>query len=1242
MLRKSVNIFALVCVSIGVLGVPAVKAQTSSGTIVGHIQDASGAAVPGTQVTVTNLGTSVSFRYTTDNSGDYYFPALLPGRYRVAAEKTGFKKEVADSVTVDVNQTVREDFTLQVGQTTQTVEVTAAPPMLSTDQATLGTVITNREVTDLPLNGRDFTNLIRLNVGTGEMQGGITTAATIRLHGYDDNWKMVSVDGSRPASVSVVIDGVPTNDEFFQSPANVPTIDAIQEFKLQNGLYGADFGMGAAQVSVAIKSGSNSLHGAAWDFFRNEALQPANPRASYLNSSLAGTACPAAVAKYGSIQIPPCTNPRPPFEQNQFGFTLGGPVEIPHIYRGIDRTFWFFNYQGGRRLTSSLSYAQVPTAAELTGNFSDWLTACGTQPCPMLQLYDTTTGVANPVSGGTPSVIRQPFAGNVIPTARFATISKNLLPYWPAANLTCALPCSNYQATLETANNMDQYLVRLDHTIGQSDRIFGEFMWQKQVSPLPSIIPLSGANATQSGRLGTLRWGHSFGPRTLNEAWFGFNRVNFAQVYQTAFGSTNYWAQVGLTNLWNDPANYGLPAISLGTGYTGVGFGGTSPFWNITNTYQYADNLTMTRGRQTMKMGVDIRRNQGLEKNGSNDNGLLTFGGNYTAYNGTAGQTAGAVGTGNGFADFLLGYMTAVPKFNDFPQTLSQLRNTDYMFFYQDDVRVTPQLTLNLGLRYELHMPFHDLNDGGSIINFSTPGGARIWANSAYAGLVSNSTYFGCCVSPTLINTDTRDFAPRIGFAWRPWKNDNKFVVRGGYGMFYDVLQEYYNTQSVSWDIPYVEPTLPTPNETETTPPLQMGGVNGVGGMFPAPYTIAGRNFPAPYCKAPSSNQFNAAGTQIIGILNYCPNPQVQLQDNKTPSLQQWGLNLQYALTPTTMLELGYQGSHGVHEPIQWIFNQAYPVPTADTGFAANSDQYDSQCTGTNVLNVNCFPTQDRVPYPNFAQNSFANANILGSRYEAMTFKVDKRYSHGVQTLVSFTWSHAIDQFSEIQAQTGTISSIAVDAHNLKDMWGSASFDETLRLVSSGLYELPVGKGKALLNRGGVVNRIMGGWQVNGILTLSSGPPFDVGAADGDREQVGNSYNVQKPNELSDPRSGFTKSVYEWFNPAAFGWVAPPGVNNYPPLGTLGNFGRNVLRATHQTNLDFSAFKNNQITERVNLQFRAEFFNVTSSETTVPLFPSNTMTSSTFGDIINGPISHQDSGSLFNPRVIQLSLKLLF
>jgi hypothetical protein len=543
---------------------------------------------------------------------------------------------------------------------------------------------------------------------------------------------------------------------------------------------------------------------------------------------------------------------------------------------------------------------------------------------------------------------------------------------------------------------------------------------------------------------------------------------------------------------------------------------------------------------------------------------------------------------------------------------------------------VTPQLTLNLGLRWELHTPYQDKSGGGSVFDFNTPGGRVVYIDQSFANLGNNPTYFACCAKSTLIDTDLKDWAPRIGAAWRPRANNNKFVVRAGYGIFYDVLDNFYPTQSVGQNIPFLSPTLPNPTGQESNPPIDIRN------MFPAPYTIAKRSFPAPYCDAPSQNVIDPATGIITSVLHLCPGNQSQLPDNKTPYLQQWGLNLQYQVTPNLMVEVGYQGSHGIREPIQWIFNQASPPP--QTGNPNNSVRFDSQCPA-GTLGTTCSPTQDRVPFKNFSQTAFANSNILGSRYHAFTFKVDKRFSHGLQTLVSFTWGHAIDQFSEIQAQSGTVSSIAQDAHKLNLLWGSANFDQPRRLVWNSLYELPLGENKRFLNRGGVVNHLFGGWQVNEITTLSDGPPFDIGCFCVDRAQIGNTFNVEHMNLVGNPLpSNFDRSVFNWFDPTAF---------QAPPLGTLGTAGRNILRATHQTAVDFSVFKNTRIMERANLQFRAEFFNLFSSETYFPLFPNNNGSSPDFGTIISrrpgvgGPLG-QDYGSLFNPRIIQLALKLTF
>jgi hypothetical protein len=458
---------------------------------------------------------------------------------------------------------------------------------------------------------------------------------------------------------------------------------------------------------------------------------------------------------------------------------------------------------------------------------------------------------------------------------------------------------------------------------------------------------------------------------------------------------------------------------------------------------------------------------------------------------------------------------------------------------------------------------------------------------------------------------------------------NNRFVVRAGYGIFYDVLHNFYPTQSVAQNIPFLNPSLPSPTGVESQPPLDIRN------MFPAPYSIAQRRFPAPYCQAPSVNQIDPVTGVTTAVLNLCPGNQSQLPDNKTPYTQQWGLNLEFEVRPGLMVEIGYQGSHGLREPIQWIYNQAVLPP--GTGNPNNGIRFRSDCP-PGTYPDKCSPIQDRVPYKNFSHNAFANANILQSIYHAMTFKVDKRFSQGLSLLSSFTWGRVIDQFSEIQAVGGTVSSIAqYGGHRFDLERGPANFDQTRRLVMSWVYELPFGKGKPVFNRGGLVDRLIGGWQSNGIVTFSDGTPFTVGCFCGDRTQTFG-FNVSRPNLIGNPLpSGYRQTITQLFDTSKF---------ELPPLGTLGTAGRNILRSSGQRATDFSVFKNNKIGERVNLQFRAEFFNLFSSHFYFPLFPNNNFSDFNFGSFIAkarpGQPPPQDSGLLFNPRVIQFALRLSF
>jgi len=1163
-------------------GCALLQAQSSLGTIVGNVRDPVGAAVAGARVTVTNLNTNTSSTYQTNTTGDYFVPSLLPGRYSVTAEKAGFKKATVGNLTLEVAQTLRVDIPMQLGELTQTVNVNETSQMVDTDTATIGQAVTEREVADLPLNGRDFTNLIKLNAGVNSVTGGNAASSSIRPHGFNDSYTMVSVNGARPASVSYLVDGVTSNEPLFQTPTAVPPIDAIAEFKIQNALYSAQYGMGAAQVNIAMKSGANVVHGAFWDFLRNDALEPMNPRFHTKN----------------------------PLKQNQFGGAFGGPIILPKLYNGKNRTFFFASYQGGRRVTSAFQQTQMPTNQEKQGNFSDWPT----------QLYNPLSGVPNP--GGTPAVIRMPFAGNQIPLSLIAPQSANLLQYFPAPNVNCALPCQNYVKSVVTPLDMDNFTARVDQNFSDKDRVFGQFLFQNESAPQPSLAPLSGVNESDDSRNAGLQWTHVFSPRTLNEARVGFMRFVFSQDFQTAGGPTNYWQQIGLKNLDNDPAYYALPNIVLSTQYGSLGYGGSVPFFNISNIFQYDDDAMLTRGRHSITIGTDIRRNQNYNRSGLGGNGTLNFGGAYTAENPLAAQVAGQPNTGNGFADMLLGYPNGgvVARFSAFDQSLSTLRNTDYNFYFQDDFRVSPRLTLNLGARWELHTPFHDKYKGGNILDFGYPGGRLLYADSSFTQLVNNPIQAACCVSPNLISTDWHDWAPRVGLAWRPFSG-NRFVVRAGYGIFYDVLDNYYPTQSVTENIPYLSPVLPTPTGLESQPPVDIRN------LFPAPYSVANRTFPPPYCQAPSSSVVNSAG-QVTQVLNQCTNPRVQLPNNRTPYTQQWAFNLQYELRPSLLLELGYQGSHGLREPIAWSFNQA--VLPSVTGNANNSVSFISQCPA-GTYPSQCSPIQSRVPYYNFAAAGTTLANIGMSNYNALTFKIDKRFSNGFQALGAFTWGKAIDESSELGGGITGDTDRAQYGQNLFADRGLANFSQSRRLVVSWVYELPFGKGKPLLNHGGPLSWIVGGWQANGILTLVDGSPVTVLCGCGDRSQTGETRGTERLNVTGSPYpAGFKPTLTQFFNTAAF---------TEPPLGTLGTAGRDTLFSTAQHAADFSLFKNNRITERLNVQFRAEAFNLFSSHYYTPVFPQNSFTATNFGSLLP---PGGDSGNLWNPRIYQFALKLLF
>ncbi len=1208
--RKSVLFFSGISLALSCLLAPPLRAQNARGSILGHIQDPSAASVPKAKVTLKNEGTGITSTFATNSTGDYLFLKLVPGAYDLTVAASGFRTAVINGLVLEVDQTLRQDFALVVGAVTQEVTVVATAPMLQSDSPTIGQVTGERFIQALPLNGRDFTTLIAINAGVTQPAAGIQTSI-FGQHGLNDNWRMSSVNGARPASISYIIDGIADNDYFFTKISAVPSQDAIQEFKLQNGLYSAEYGVGAAQVNAALKSGTNAFHGSAYDFLRNDAFQPRNPVAAALNSSNA--ACVAAKT------TPPCSITKTPFKQNQFGFTLGGPVRLPH-YNGRDKSFWFVSYEGARRRVTSLTQAQLPTAKELTGDFSDW-------PFP---IYDPSTTRPNPsfdstktISDTNVPILRDRFANNAFSSGAFNSIAQKLIGFYPKANLTCTMPCPNFIGTLNNPIGTDVLTGRYDQRVSTRDQITYSMVVGAYTATNPSLFPLSGQQIFTRPRLFGLEWNRSFSPNSINTVRIGYNRLNFHFGAQSSFGP-NLSEQLGFQNTTTNPAFFGFPLGTVQQGYLGTGTGNNG-YAQKDNIFQYVDNFQYVHGRHTITMGADIRRLQLIDVDSFIANGSLTFSGAYTASNPFSTNLGRATATtGNAFADLLLGYPFRASAPNPVASDIYDMRGTSWSFFAQDDFRVTPRLTLNVGLRYEIPAAFHSRSNSGAVLNLKSPGGGRIFADQNFVNTYGpgaknpavQSTYYQCCVTNQLVPGDKTNFAPRVGFAWRPLST-SKFVVRGGYGLFYDIYMRFYDGQNYSDNILNVvlpNPNYPLPAGGEKTSPLALNT------LWLPPIVLGPTSFPPAWA---------------FGM-------QTEWPDNHTPYMQQWGLDFQYAFTPTIMLDVGYVGSHTIHEPMQFHFNQAFPPKVAGDPCNTFRDRTQPGVTAACLSDPNFQPSHDRAPFANFSTTSFANANLFSSNYHSLQVRLQKRFSHGLLFMANYTWSKTLDLGSEIAATGGEALNLVQDAHNLRGEHGPATFDQTHRLVYTYSYDFPVGKGRKWSL--GPANWVLGGWNTSGIITLGSGLPFTVACCGRGFNQFGTVFGDDlRANLNGNPNQGFTKSIFQWFNPSVF---------SIPPLGTFGTAGRSILRAPGQYQGDIAFVKDTPIKERATIQYRLEIFNVFSGWHSGRLFPNNRVISSpvpctpgpsgncAFGSIVG--FNGLGALNLFNPRILQMALKFIF
>ena len=702
--------FGCIVLVVCLMGNYPAKAQSLFGTILGTVTDTSNAAVPGARLAIRNEATNAERAITADALGNYEAPSLRVGTYEVSCVATGFKRALVRSIVLQVDQRARVDLHLEIGDIVQTVEISATAALIETDTATQGTVVDNRSVVNLPLNGRNFQQLALLGPGVGAPVAGSGT--------------YFSIGGTRSLGVSFLMDGATNTNTNANIPFVNPSIDLIQEFSVLRNTFNAEFGHGAAQVNVVTKSGTNELHATLFEFLRNDKIQARN----FFDKA------------------------KPAYRQNQFGGVISGPVVMPRLYKGQDKTFFLFNYEGFRSRTPSSLLATVPTQGQLSGDLSGIATAA-----------------LDPLNNN------QPFSGNRIPASRIDPASRNYQKYMPVTDAPIGSVGSgvNFLTAGSSPTDWDQVTVRLDHSFSSNSNAFARYSMTDNTTTSVTLLPLYARSTLSRQQNAVLGYNLVIKANLINEFRFGFARHNAHLLPYAASlpeASQKYADVVGLTNLLSQSlVSANTPPVVNITGY--ASFGGPTLITQRTNTFSYVDNLSWIHGKHTVKFGADIRRRLFDVRNIGQTQGSFSFTGDFSKV---------ALG------DYLLGIPRTAAGVAP-PGADGVNLSTLWQVFAQDDWKATGNLTLSFGLRYEYAAPWTNNRNRISRFDPTFPGGRLIYPADAYY-FVAGQGFIPTdhpLASPGLYEPDRNDLGPRFGFAWRPL-GDNRNSVRGGYGIFVD------------------------------------------------------------------------------------------------------------------------------------------------------------------------------------------------------------------------------------------------------------------------------------------------------------------------------------------------------------------------------------------------------------------------------------------------------------------------
>ena len=1091
-------------------------AQTSLGTITGTVIDQNGAGVPNAKINVTLKASNLKYSGASSQDGTYSVGQLPPGGYELEATAPGFKTFKQININIEVSQRLRIDIKLDVGSISESINVTAEVPRIQTEDSMLGATVERKRIEELPLNGRHVFNLVKIVAGVQPRFNNTDGFAEIS----NQNFSQIRINGGPAYGNQFFLDGSVNSAPVHNEIAVVPMSDAVEEFRVETNALKAEYGQTSGGViNVVSKMGTNEIHGSLYEFLRNDSLDARNAFATQPDPR---TGRIKQVLRY-----------------NQFGGTVGGPVRIPGLYDGRNKTFFFAGYEQWRwRSTGSPRLGTVALPEWRTGNFSNFRNGLGA----LIPLFDPSTTRQNPAGAG---FVRDPLPGNIVPSNRIDTLSAKVMPFMPLPNATATDPftgANNFIALVPSSSDQGVTNVRLDHRLSTNDMFFFRYTSNRNTRQdrgwgLNEADP-NARNDQRDNHNAVVNYTRVLSPKLVNDLrfavarqWLPFLHPSFDQGWPAKLGYPSIVPQDQ------------FPPVAI-AGYLGIGSAGFSAGLRAQQYVQLVDSVSINAGKHSFKTGFDLRWSRLSFINRAAPSGRYDFNAALT------GNPLVPANTGSSLASFLLGEVGGgTLGFRPF----MQYRSLPLGMYFQDDWKITRTLTLNLGARYDISFGPTELHN----------------RHSSFDPFVTNPqtnrpgvlTYAGVNRPESFVNLDKNNFGPRVGFAWDP-KGNGKTAIRGGYGLIYTISEightqgDNSNALGFSIDTPFVASgSTPVKAFQFSKGPeflLQPLGASGGPGAF--------RGF----------------------------NGQYQDRDARTPYIQQWNFTIQRALWAGWTASAVYAGSRGIK-----LFGGNYNLNQLDPKYFSEGlalqqtvpNPFFGQIASGALSGATVQRQQLLRAFPDYQTVQTFAANNASSSYHSLQVFVEKRFSGGISALFSYTKSKLISDALSVGGggnATG-LGDFRIGAYNRRLEKAIDQDDISQRLVTSGVLELPFGRGRkfgAAIPK--LVDAFVGGWQLNGIATMQTGLPLLVRGSN-------NFTGINYPDLVADPSIATgNRSANRWFNIDAF---------RNPANFVIGNAPRTLpsTRAPGLVDVSFSIFKTWKIKERIRIENRIEMFNALNS-----------------------------------------------